>query len=115
MARELDEKDLEILKKLAPELESLICSGSGVEFQSILPPLANHIAMGGQDFVERLRRLSEEEMRYLSERILDGSESLGCLEPEYAELFFQVLGMRLSEEAADKVREAYESGGVCDL
>jgi hypothetical protein len=35
MPRKLDEKDLEILKKLAPECENIICSSLDHEFHSI--------------------------------------------------------------------------------
>jgi hypothetical protein len=52
-------------------------------------------------------------MRYLSDRVLDGTESLCCLYPEFAEVFFTVAGQRLSSEVADQLREAYASGGDC--
>ena len=42
MPRELSEKDIAILKKLAPECGDLTCSGSGHMFHSILPPVSNH-------------------------------------------------------------------------
>jgi hypothetical protein len=66
-----------------------------------------------KDFEARLKRLSAEEMRYLADLALGGTESTGCLYPDFAEAFFIVAGQRLSGEVADQLREAYESGGEC--
>ena len=49
MARELDEKDFAILRKLAPEYSGVLCPESGHEFHSILPPVSNHIAEDEED------------------------------------------------------------------
>ncbi|MDM7912462.1 MAG: hypothetical protein QUS09_05130 [Methanotrichaceae archaeon] len=110
MARELDEKDRKILIKLVPELDDLLKQGIELEYMNILPPVANHHSRDERDFEERLKRLSAEEMRYLADLVLEGTESLGCLYPEYAEAFFTTAGKRLSSEVADQLREAYESG-----
>ena len=114
MARELSEKDKNILKKLVPEFEDLQSQGIDLEYMNILPPVANHHSKDELDFESRLNRLSAEDMKYISDQILDGSESLGCLYPEFAEVFFIVAGKKLSIEVADQLREAYESGeGSC--
>lgn len=113
MARELSDKDREILIKLVPELDDLQKQGIEIEYMNILPPVANHHSRDEKDFEQRLNRLSTEDMRYLADLILEGTESMGCLYPEYAEAFFVVAGQRLSEEVADKLREAYESGEGC--
>jgi hypothetical protein len=110
MARELDKKDQMILIKLVPELDDLLKQGMELEYRNILPPVANHHSRDEKDFEERLKRLSAEEMRYLADLVLEGTESLGCLYPEYAEAFFTTAGKRLSSEVADQLREAYESG-----
>jgi len=114
MARELSEKDRQILIKMVPELDDMIKHGVDIEYRNILPPVANHHSRDEKDFEARLKKLSAEEMRYLADLVLEGTESTGCLYPEYAEVFFSVAGQRLSEEVADKLREAYESGeGQC--
>ena len=114
MARELSEKDRNILKKLVPEFEDLQRQGIDLEYMNILPPVANHHSKDEKDFESRLNRLSAEDMRYISDLILDGSESLGCLYPEFAEVYFTVAGKKLSSEVADQLRESYESGdGSC--
>ena len=113
MARTLSEKDIEILKKLAPESADITCSGSGFDYQSILPPVSNHYALDVDDFEERLNRLDVFELKYLSEVILDGSESLGCIQPEHADILVRLLKERVSEEVGEKVRVLYEATGVC--
>jgi len=65
------------------------------------------------EFELRLKRLSVEDMRYLADLVLKGTESTGCLYPEFAEVFFTVAGQRLSSIVADQLRLAYESGEGC--
>lgn len=114
MARELSERDKSILKKLVPEFEDLQKQGIDLEYMNILPPVANHHSRDEKDFEEKLNRLSAEDIKYISDLIFDGSESLSCLYPEFAEVYFTVAGKKLSSEVADQLREAYESGeGSC--
>ena len=114
MPRELSEKDLEILKKLAPECDNLTCGGSGHQFHAILPPVSNHFAESAEDFTARINRLSDEELVYITDKILTGEEGLGCVETEDAEAFVKIVHDRISPEIAKKVIAAYESGGECD-
>lgn len=113
MARDLSERDREIQRKLIPEFEDLLKQGIDLEYLNILPPVANHHSKDAQDFEMRLKRLSSDDMRYITDMILNGSESLGCLLPEFAEVFFTVAGQKLSSEVADQLREAYESDEGC--
>ena len=111
MPRELSEKDIAILKKLAPECGDLSCSGSGHAFHSILPPVSNHFAEDTEDFIQRVTRLSDEELTYITGMIDKGEESLGCLPPEDIEALVQLVHDRLSPEIAGRIITAYESGG----
>src|SRR5512138_3006181 len=110
MPRELDEKDIAILKKLAPECGDLTCSGSGHMFHSILPPVSNHFAQDSADFTERISRLSDEELAYITEMIRKGEESMGCLPVEDVDAFVRIVGDRLSAEDAKSIISVYESG-----
>ncbi|MDP3396522.1 MAG: hypothetical protein Q8S57_07670 [Methanoregula sp.] len=114
MPRELSERDIEILKKLAPECGDLTCSGSGHQFHSILPPVSNHFSEDSNDFIQRINRLTDEELTYLTDIIQKGEESMGCLPVEDVEAFVQIVHDRLSEEVAQKVISAYESGYECE-
>jgi hypothetical protein len=114
MPRELSERDIEILKKLAPECGDLTCSGSGHQFHSILPPVSNHFSEDSNDFVQRINRLTDEELTYLTDIIQKGEESMGCLPVEDVEAFVHIVHDRLSEEIAQKVISAYESGYECE-
>lgn len=113
MARDLNERDLQVLFKLVPELEALAKKGMQIEYMNILPPVANHHSRSVQEFEQRLRVLQEEDMRYLADLVLEGVEGTGCLAPEFAEAFFVLAGKRLGEEVADRLRETYEEGGAC--
>ena len=114
MPRELSEKDIAILKKLAPECGDLTCSGSGNRFHSILPPVSNHFAEDSDDFVQRISRLSDEELTYITDMISKGEESMGCLPVEDIDALVHLIHERLSPEIAQKVITAYESGGECE-
>src|SRR4030043_1266171 len=114
MPRELSEKDIAILKKLAPECGELTCSGSGHMFHSILPPVSNHFAEDNNDFIQRINRLSDDELTYIIEMILKGEESMGCLPIEDIEALIRIIHDRISSETAQKVITAYESGGECE-
>jgi hypothetical protein len=113
MARDLNERDLQILIKLVPEMEVLQKKGIEIEYMNILPPVANHHSRSVQEFEQRLKKLPDEDMRYLADLVLDGTENTGCLRPDFAEAFFVLAGQRLGESVADRLREAYEEGGEC--
>ncbi|MGA2911891.1 MAG: hypothetical protein ABSE07_00040 [Methanoregula sp.] len=114
MPRELTERDISILKKLAPECGELTCSGSGHIFHSILPPVSNHFSEDADDFIQRISRLSDDELTYITEMILKGEESMGCLPLEDVEAFVHLVHERFSKEIAQKVIAAYESGSECE-
>jgi hypothetical protein len=114
MPRELDEKDIAILKKLAPECGDLTCSGSGHVFHSILPPVSNHFAEDNNDFIARIGRLSDDDLTYLTGMIEKGLESMGCMPVEDVEALVKIVHDRLSAEAAQKIIAVYESGDACE-
>ena len=115
MTRELDEKDIELIKKLVPEIVNFLESGRmEIEYMNILPPVANHYSRNVNDFKKRLQKLSAEDVRYLADKTIDGSEGISHLSPEYAEVFFTIVERTLSEDAADNLREIYETGEGCE-
>ena len=114
MARTLSPKDLEILKKLAPEADDPLCPGSGHDFFSILPPVSNHFAVSDADFLARLERLSDEDLEYLTGLILEGAESVGCMHPEHVVLLADQVARKISMETADSIVALYTSGGPCE-
>ena len=114
MPRELNGKDIAILKKLAPECGDMTCSGSGHMFHSILPPVSNHFAEDNNDFIARISRLSDEDLTYLTGLIEKGEESMGCMPVEDVEALVKIVHDRLSPETAGKIIAAYESGSGCE-
>ncbi len=113
VARELDEKDIQILRILAPECEEMICSGSGVEFRSILPPVVNHYSRSEEDFKKRLMRLTDGDITYLVGKIRTGEESVACVPPEYAEVLIGEISSRKGKDVADEVLDLYETVDEC--
>jgi hypothetical protein len=114
MPRELSDRDIEILKKLAPECSDFTCSGSGHQFHSILPPVSNHFSADERDFAERIARLTDDELRYVIGLILNGEESLGCLPEEDLDSLLSLITDRLSSDETKKVIEAFASFGACE-
>jgi len=92
MPRILSEKDLAMLRKLAPECGDLVCIGSGVPFRSLLPPVANHFAAGPADFDDRL----------------------GCVPPAYADVLIARIAARLGPGTAGRVLGIYEADAGCE-
>jgi hypothetical protein len=103
--RKLTEKDIQILKKLAPEIEGK----SRIEYRSVLPAVSMHYAEDAEDFQIRLERLDSQDLGYLAGRILDGSECLLCISPEFAGIFIDLLQEKLPGEDAGKIRALYKS------
>ncbi len=111
--RDLSDIDWDLLKKLAPECNDLICAGSGFAYRSILPPVANHYAADVHDFRQRLERLDDSEVRYLVGLILDGEESLGCIPPEYVEVALSFITDRTSSVISARILHRYEETAEC--
>jgi hypothetical protein len=107
MPRDLTPADIAILRKLAPDWEGIDCPGSGHDFHSILPPLSNHIAVDNEDFRQRISRLSADEWKYLTDLILSGEESLGCMPEEYMEDVAESIARHVSEASSKQVRTLY--------
>lgn len=105
MPRKLDERDIEIFRKLVPELNRDAISPAGHQFKSILPPLAHHFTEDEDDFKERLELLDGGDLEYLVEKVLNGEEMLGSLDKEDIEVFVGLVEAKVSKEHADKVRE----------
>jgi hypothetical protein len=101
--RTLNEKDNEILKKLAPEAKI------PTHYRSILPPVSTHYATDEWDLQDRFKRLSAEDLQYLADRILDGSECLLCISPEAAAIFLDLLEERVPGDIAKSIRKQYNS------
>ena len=107
MARELSQRDYEIMRKVAPEYGNDLCPSANVKFKSVLPPLCNHIADDIDDFDRRLSNLSREDWEYLTELIADGDESVCCLSEEAKEVVLRHIA-NFSEDDAAKVSRIFD-------
>ena len=77
--RTLTELDKNILAKLAPELEGATGPAPGHDFKFILLPVSHRISASPEDFAERVNRLTDNELEYLTEIILRGEEDVRSL------------------------------------
>ena len=111
MARKLNSSDLQILKKIAPELVDNTCGHAGWEFRSVLPPVSQHISTSNSDFRERLLKLSDEELNYLVNLIFEGMESLHCVKKEHVDALIEVVGEKISKVKAAELLELYKFAG----
>jgi hypothetical protein len=76
-----------------------------VHYRSILSPVSMHYATDEEDFRDRLDRLSSDDLQYLTNRILDGSECLLCIFPEFARIFVYLL----EEKVPGRSRGAHQN------
>ncbi len=111
MARKLSSIDLDILRKLAPELVDTTCGHAGHEFRSVLPPVSRHVSKSSGDFRERLMKLSDNDLNYLVNLVFDGMESLHCVKKEDADALIEVVGARISKVKATELLELYKFVG----
>jgi hypothetical protein len=101
--KNLNQKDMDILKKLAPQ------SGEPEASGGLLTTMSRYYITDKDDFRYRLERLSDEDLKYLAQRAMDGSECLLCIAPRCAETFLDAVDRRLSPETAGRLREIFES------
>jgi len=111
MARKLSSSDLQILKKIAPEIVDSTCGHAGWEFRSVLPPVSQHVSSSYNDFRERLLKLTQEELNYLVNLIFEGMESLHCVKKEHVDALVEVVGERISKVKAAELLELYKFAG----
>lgn len=111
MARKLNPRDLDLLRRLAPELIDPTCAHAGHEFRSVLPPVSQHVSTSPGDFRERLMKLSDDDLNYLVNMIFEGMESLHCVKKEHADALIEVVGARISRVKAAELLELYKFVG----
>jgi hypothetical protein len=101
--KNLNQKDMSILKKLAGPCREPEASGG------LLTSISSYYITDRDDFHSRLEKLPDEDLKYLAERAMDGSECLLCIAPQCAETFLDAVDRRLSPETAGRLREIFES------
>ncbi|HIH44604.1 MAG TPA: hypothetical protein HA257_05890 [Candidatus Methanoperedenaceae archaeon] len=104
--RKLTQKDIDIFKKLVPELGDIV-SPEGHPFPFILRPVSHRFVQSSEDFGERLRRLSKDDMDYLVGLVLRGDEDVQDLSEGDLDEFMAVVREKVPEketELRNKVR-----------
>jgi hypothetical protein len=100
--KKLNQKDISILKKLAPCNDPQTSGG-------VLTSISSYCITDKDDFLSRLEKLCDDDLKYLAERAMDGSECLLCIAPQCAETFLDAVDRRLSPVTAGRLREIFES------
>lgn len=100
MSREFTEKDRDIFKKLAPELEGDTQSPKGHQYLFILRPLSHRVARSSEDFKERLLRLTNDELEYLVDLVLMAQEDIKGLAEDDMYVFLEVVDERISHRSS---------------
>ncbi|MDK2891957.1 hypothetical protein [Methanohalophilus sp.] len=104
MRREFTDRDMEIFNKLAPEAGGNNISSMGHPFPFILRPVSHKFAESAEDFKERLSRLSMEEIEYLADLVMEGTEEIRTLEDEDIDSFFEVVSEKVSAEKVEALK-----------
>ncbi|RQD80427.1 hypothetical protein D5R95_08765 [Methanosalsum natronophilum] len=76
----------------------------GHQYPYILRPISHRIAKSSEDFKKRLSFLSNDELNYLVDLILEDKEDIRSLDPEDTDALIELFKDRLSEKKAKDVK-----------
>ncbi len=99
--RTLSDLDKRILAKLAPEFEGETGPAPGHDYKFILLPVSHKLSESPQDFANRANRLTDEELVYLIDLILQGEEDVRSLAEGDYDALVEIIGKRLPEKAKE--------------
>jgi hypothetical protein len=97
--RTLSDLDKKILAKLAPELEGTTGPAPGHDYKFILLPVSHKISESPEDFGERINKLTDDELEYIVDMILQGEEDSRSLAEGDYDALVEVIEKRLPEKA----------------
>src|SRR5512139_2651270 len=99
--RTLTELDKKILAELAPELEGATGPAPGHDFKFILLPVSHRISESPEDFAARINKLTDDELGYIADKILNGEEDSRSLAEGDYDALVEVMERRLPDRAAE--------------
>ena len=99
--RTLSDLDKKILAKLAPELEGATGPAPGHDYKFILLPVSHKLSESPEDFANRANRLTDEELVYLIDLILQGEEDVRSLAEGDYDALVEMIEKRLPEKAKE--------------
>jgi len=102
MARKLTSRDMELLRKMVPELD---IDNFPPAFRSILPPVSKRFSSSKQELKSRLDTLSTTDLEYLVDLIFQGDECLTCLTDEYLDILLDKIRDKISHKKAEDLVE----------
>jgi hypothetical protein len=104
--KKLNRRDIHILKKLIKPAKGEFHKA---EAGSLLASISEYYITDRDDFLSRLEKLHDKDLKYLAERAMDGSECLLCIAPQCADVFLDAVERRLSPETSGRLRELFEN------
>jgi len=104
--RTLTELDKKILAKLAPELEGTTGPAPGHDFKFILLPVSHKISESPEDFAARINKLTDDELGYIADLIMQGEEDSHSLAEGDYDALVEVMEKRLPDKAAELKSES---------
>jgi len=99
--RQLSDLDKRILNKLAPELEGATGPAPGHDYKFILLPVSHKLSESPEDFANRINRLTDDELIYLTGLILRGDEDVRSLAEGDYDALVEMIEKRLPEKAKE--------------
>ena len=102
--KRLNRRDIHILKKL---IKPARVEFHKAEAGSLLASISEYYITDKDDFLSRLEKLHDKDLKYLAERAMDGSECLLCIAPQCANIFLDAVERRLSPETSGRLRELF--------
>lgn len=97
--RQLTDIDKKILSKLAPEMQGATGPTPGHDFKFVLLPVSHRFSESPEDFAQRVNRLTDEELNYLTDLILNGEEDVRSLAEGDYDAFLEMIEKRLPDKA----------------
>ena len=102
--RTLTELNKKILAKIATEFDGTTGPAPGHDYKFILLPVSHKLSESPEDFGLRINKLTDDELGYIADMILQGEEDSRSLAEGDYDALFEVMEKRLPDKAA-KLKE----------
>ena len=99
--RTFTELDKKILAKLAPEFEGTTGPAPGHDYKFILLPVSHKLSESPEDFAARINKLTDNELGYIVDMIMQGEEDSHSLAEGDYEALVEVIEKRLPDKAVE--------------
>jgi hypothetical protein len=99
--RTLCDLDKKILAKIAPEFQGTTGPAPGHDYKFILLPVSHKLSESSEDFVNRVNRLTDDELIYVIDLIKKGDEDVRSLAEGDYDALLEMIEKRMPEKAKE--------------